>query len=639
MVLPESEAEVNRLSALKDLRLLDTPPSESFDRLTRMASRLFDLPIAAVSLTDSDRQWFKSRVGVEHWSMPRDKAPCAAVAMSRQVLVIEDVLDDPRYRDSSLAQHGIRFYAGAPLTTTDGFGLGAICVLGTEPRKASPSELDSLQDLASMVMAQIELQHAFGHIDPISGLPNRRQFVEDLDDLARDHAGEPRLAVLFDLIGVDTLNHAARVMGSAAIDEVLKSAVRSLRNLVGPDHDLYHVGHAQLACLAPAGFDEAGYREHLSAKASQFRRIAGQALIGTPAVGVAPFSLGKLPPSDVLRIAQGAAQDARSACTLVAFHSANQDSAFQRRFKLRRDFEQAIESRENLRLVYQPRIDAASGRCMGVEALLRWTHPTLGPVSPSEFIPLIEQSALARPMTAWVIDTAVQQLARWHAIGMDLQVSVNISAANLRDPEFAASVSRVLDHRGVPAGSLELEITETAIMTNAELALGQLETLAAAGVRLAIDDFGTGYSSLSYLQRLPVHVVKIDRSFVGNLDTDPRQRSFVAMMATLSKHLGYRTVAEGAETATVVEHLREAGCDEIQGFFFARPMMPDDVKPWLVANDRDRGFPLNGRGPERAGEWRSPTAGNGFVQAIAPPPAVFSHAAPQALASSRTRRM
>lgn len=169
-----------RLGALRQLNLLDTGPSESFDRITRMASQIFGLPISAVSLTDRDRQWFKSRVGVEHRSIPRDKAPCAQVAESARPVLIPDLLADEVYANSVLADQGVRFYAGAPLVTREGFGLGALCVLGTEPRTASDAEMAALGDLAEMVMSQIELQHAFGRIDPLSGLPNRTQFLDDL---------------------------------------------------------------------------------------------------------------------------------------------------------------------------------------------------------------------------------------------------------------------------------------------------------------------------------------------------------------------------------------------------------------------------------------------------------------------------
>jgi EAL domain-containing protein (putative c-di-GMP-specific phosphodiesterase class I)/GGDEF domain-containing protein len=579
-----TDKETERLDALKRFDLLDTLPSESFDCISRMAGLIFDLPIAAVSLTDSDRQWFKSRVGVEHWSIPREKAPCSQVAEGREFLVIEDFLTDPCYQDSDLAKSGIRFYAGAPLVTRDGFGLGALCVLGMSPRQARPSELAALQDLAVMVMTQIELQHAFGRIDPISELPNRTQFIDDLSDLARDRASKERkLAVLIDLIAVDQMNHVVRVMGSAAVDDMVRTAARNFRALIGPQRQAYHVGTTQLAVMAPDGLDEAAFVDLVTKKAETLRRLGGDRGIGTTVIGVAPFTLGDMQPSDVLRVAQGAAQDARSSGKLFHVHSSEMDTAFQRSFMLLRDFESALQAPSDFRLVYQPRVDLVSGRCVGAEALMRWSHPSLGPVPPAEFIPLIERTTLAMATTAWVLESAVSQLAQWRETGMALTVSINISSANLHEPDFASRVKRTLARHGVPSASLELEVTETAVMSDAEQALAQLNELAAEGIRLAIDDFGTGYSSLSYLQRLPVQVVKIDRSFVADLDSDPRQLSLITMMASLANHLGCRIVAEGVETDAVLARLKAAGCDEAQGYLFARPMSVQDFEAWFDA--------------------------------------------------------
>jgi GAF domain-containing protein len=230
-----AQNEELRLDALVQLNILDTDPSESFDRITRMASQIFGLPIAAVSLTDRDRQWFKSRVGVDHWQIPREKAPCAHCAGDGETLVVPDLLADETYRDSPLARSGVRFYAGAPLLTRDGFGLGAMCVLGTEPRDATPAELSALRDLAAMAMAQIELQHAFGRRDPSSGLPNRIQFEEDLADKARDQPdGETRTVIFVDLASADQLEQATRVLGSSYLDDLVREAARTIRAAIGP---------------------------------------------------------------------------------------------------------------------------------------------------------------------------------------------------------------------------------------------------------------------------------------------------------------------------------------------------------------------------------------------------------------------
>jgi GAF domain-containing protein len=249
-----------RLAALHQLGLLDTAPTEAFDRITHMASQLFALPIAAVSLTDSDRQWFKSRVGVDHSSIPRDKAPCAQVAESSQSLVIPDLLLDPCYRNSTLASAGVRFYAGAPLTTREGFGLGSMCVLGLEPRQASENEMASLHDLAAMVMSQIELQHAFGRVDPLSGLPNHNQFIEDLEDLAKDRPlHERRFVVVVDVAKPEQLSNAARVMGPSFLDDMVQEAALAIKSAIGPTRTAYHVAPTQFAFLSPPDVEEQSY--------------------------------------------------------------------------------------------------------------------------------------------------------------------------------------------------------------------------------------------------------------------------------------------------------------------------------------------------------------------------------------------
>ena len=573
--------EEARLDALRRLDLLDTPPSEAFDRITRMAGQLFGLPIAAVSLTDHDRQWFKSRIGVEHTSIPRDKAPCAQVTESAGLLVIPDLRADPRYSDSLFARNGVRFYAGAPLTTREGFGLGAMCVLGTEPRQATESELASLTDLAAMVMAQIELRHAFGRVEPLSGLPNRIQFIEDLDDLAREGPpGERRLAVLIDLASPEQLDNVVRVMGPGYFDDMIDEAARTIRAAIGPARKAYHVAPTQFALLAPPGVKEQGYAALLTRMLREVRGLAASRFVTTTSIGVAPFALGATSARDVLRTAHSAAQDARGTETKVSFYSPVLDTAHQRRFALLDAFGAALKDKDQLRLVYQPRIDLASGACIGAEALLRWTHPSLGVVSPGEFMPLVERTAMARAATGWVLDAALAQLAAWCDAGLSLHLSVNVSAANLLEHDFAERVAHGLARHALAAGSLELEVTESAFMEDAEQALGMLESIAGTGTRLAIDDFGTGYSSLAYLQRLPAHVIKIDQSFVRDLAADARKRALVATMASLAHDFGYRVVAEGVETREAMDQVEGAGCDEGQGYLFGRPMAPEAFALW-----------------------------------------------------------
>lgn len=573
--------EGERLGALHRLNLLDTAPSESFDRITRMASQIFDLPIAAVSLTDRDRQWFKSRVGLAHHSIPREKAPCAQVAEQGEAVLIPDLQADDHYCNSNLADQGVRFYAGAALTTKEGYSLGALCVLGTEPRETTAAEMGSLNDLAKMVMDQIELQHAFGRIDPLSGLPNRTQFLEDLTDQGCDQPGQPRFAALIDLVSYEQLNNGISAMGAAYLDKIVEGSARIVSSAIGHDRTAYHVAATQFAILAPPGTQEETFIADLHDMLGQLRGRSEERFITTASVGVAPFVSGETAPAAVLRTIHSAAQAARSQSPMLSTYSPASDSAHQRQFHLLGDFSLALMDEEQLSLVFQPRIDLTSHECTGAEALLRWNHPTFGQISPAEFIPIVEQTSLAEPLLRWVLDAALQQLSQWHAEGRKLRLSINVSAANLKQAEFAQTVQLLmLSHRVRPEW-LELEITESAVMGDITNATNQLKMLVDTGIQVAIDDFGTGHSSLAYLQRLPANIIKIDQSFILNMHRGPRERQLVRSMISLAQDLEFQVVAEGVETAEARDCLLEMGCDEAQGYLYGRPMAAENFVTWF----------------------------------------------------------
>ena len=574
--------EVARIDALRQLDLLDTAPSEAFDRITRMASQLFRLPIAAVSLTDTDRQWFKSKVGVEHDSIPRLKAPCAAVADSGRMVELPDLLESEHFRDSLLADSGIRFYLGAPLVTKTGHCLGAMCVLGTEPRMVTEEDRTTLADLAAMVMAQVELQHALGRIDPVSGLSNRNQFVSDLRDLAIGTAeGAPQLAALVSLATPEELSDAMRVMGGTWLDDTVRDAVPALRRLAGGG-TVYHVAPTQFAFLAPLGLSLARFSSVLMAWLGERAPMGQGGFLITATVGLVRFAVGQDAPLDVLRNLHSAAHDAREAESGLRVYSPEQDAAYRHRFWLIGELGRALAQPDELHLAFQPKVSLSDGSCVGVEALLRWNHPDAGPIPPGEFMSIVETTALARATTDWVLEAALRQLAAWHAGGVALQVAVNVSAVNLEEPDFSDRVLEGLARHGLPAGSLALELTESALMRKPRAAQDTMERLVQEGVRIAIDDFGTGYSSLAYLQEMPADVVKIDQSFVRGMEKDERTRALVTTMIKLSHELGHKVVAEGVETEEVAQLLRAVGCDEAQGYHYGRPMMPALLEQWLA---------------------------------------------------------
>ena len=567
-------AEAARLAALRDLGLLDTPESDSYDRITRMASRLFDVPIAAVSLTDANRQWFKSHIGTAGREIPRDKAPCAEVTSQAGTVVVPDLQQDPRFRDSVLARSGIRFYAGAPLVTRDGHTLGAMCVLDSKPRETTEDERASLRDFAAMVMAQVELEHDYGRRDPLSGLPNRNQFANDVADLARARHGVPRVLLLVSLLDPLRLQELVSVMGTRCIDDLVQASSRTLKDRLGPGCTAYHVDVVSYAVLV----DEAVAGQWPTVMTTLSTALAvpvasnGIPVQMMPAFGVSPFVVGDAAAVDALRTGISAANDARATGLDSAVYSPASDAANRRRLTLLADFADALAQAGGLSLVYQPRVDLATGRCAGAEALLRWRHPTLGDISPAEFVPLVEQTALARPMTEWVLAAALDQQVEWRAQGASIVVSVNVSARNLEEADFLPRLAAHLARRGLQAQGLELELTETALIRNAEQVLVQLNGLRDMGVTIAIDDFGTGYSNFDYLSKLPARAVKLDRSFVSDLGPDADARPLARAMIGIAHDLGVRVVAEGVETQDTLDVLRTWGCDEAQGYFTGRPM-------------------------------------------------------------------
>jgi len=244
----------------------------------------------------------------------------------------------------------------------------------------------------------------------------------------------------------------------------------------------------------------------------------------------------------------------------------------------------ALQTADQPRLEYQPKISINTGEVYGVEALLRWDHPVRGPIPPASFIPVVETTGLIDELTFHVLRLALAQQSRWVGQGIELPVAVNISARSLLDPRFPERVEQILAQEGLPARSLILELTETSMMVNPDAAVAILTRLAEQGIRLSIDDFGTGYSSMSYLKRLPVSELKIDRSFVMDLPRNEDNAVLIQSAVDLGHNLGLNVVAEGVEDEATLQRLREMGCDLAQGYHISRPASPEALHAWIQAN-------------------------------------------------------
>jgi EAL domain-containing protein (putative c-di-GMP-specific phosphodiesterase class I) len=562
------------------LRLLDTVDAsrcEGFDRITRTAARLFSAPLAILSLTLRNEQWLVSSTdgSMAGRKVPNRNAPCVTITHSGQSLVVEDLVNDARFSDCMLRSMGIRFYAGAPVTTKDGLVLGSLSVLDTVEREPGP--MDALADLASLAVSQIELRRGLGRTDPFSGLPNRGQLLEDISNVPA--------TVAIELMDARHMGQLVAVLGSVYLDDFVRTSSRLLRELTEGAEScrLYHVGAVTFAILVEEGGTDAACElvAHITSELQKPVLCNGVEIPTMPAFGISPAGYPHRSGYDALRAAINSAQQARETGVPFTIYSKEGDVATNRRFRYLVDMKEALQRQDQLSLVYQPRIDLKHPGVASAEALLRWNHPEFGDVPPGEFIPLVEQTALFPEVTRWVLRTAIRQIAMWRRENLKARISINVSATDLESPGFAACLSKYLEDESVAPGAVELEFTESAVIGNYARVVGQLKHVRSLGVQLAIDDFGTGYSTFEYLKRLPADTMKIDRSFMPRLAESMRDRKLVLSMIGMAHDLGYRVVAEGVETQAVYDLLAQAGCDEIQGYLVSRPLTVEQFTQWM----------------------------------------------------------
>jgi diguanylate cyclase (GGDEF)-like protein len=427
-----------------------------------------------------------------------------------------------------------------------------------------------------------ELRHRELH-DRLTGLPNRLLIMDRVEQmLARNRRSGSKDGLLYvDLDGFKNINDT---LGHPAGDALLQAVAARMTNVLRGADSIGRICGDEFVVLLDGAPGAAP--EHIAERlVTVFRepfdvpRVAMPVWV-TASIGIATGDRDA--PSELLRDAETALREAKAAgknCHRT--FRAEMGPDIQHRYELEFDLRKALE-RNQFRLVYQPLYDLNDLTVVGVEALLRWAHPTLGEIQPGEFIPLLESSGQIIEVGGWVMREACTQMATWHAAGSRLGVSVNVSTRQLDLDVVVEQVGDALGSSGLDAAYLTLEITETGLMRDFEASTGRLAELKALGVQLAIDDFGTGYSSLAYLQRLPVDCLKIDRAFTSALGMSRESDSLVRMLVQLGKNLGLKTLAEGVETTSQIDHLRREGVDQVQGFLLSKPIAPDVLEAQLL---------------------------------------------------------
>lgn len=421
-------------------------------------------------------------------------------------------------------------------------------------------------------------QHAF--YDLLTGLPNRALVLNRLEQsLVEAQRSQRRVAVLF--IDLDDFKKVNDSLGHEEGDKLLRHAAQRLQASVRQGGTVGRFGGDEFVVLVEqveAVSDVFGMVERLLDRFRDLFRCGGREFRLTASVGVAMAPEDGTTPSELLKHADSALFHAKKQGrnTYSCYTDAMNEEA-SRRLQLEEQMHGALE-REEFYVTYQPKIDIATGRVSGVEALLRWQNPILGAVSPMVFIPVAEQIGMISPLGQFVLNDALQQLQIWQSLtSNEFTVAVNLSPLEFRNIDFVASVEQALANAAVPGSSLELEITEGVLMSGHSEVDDALAALTAMGITIAMDDFGTGYSSLSYLRRYPFHVLKIDRSFINDIAEDPADRELICAAIAMAHGLGLEVVAEGVETEEQLKILADYGCDVAQGYLFSKPVSAEEI--------------------------------------------------------------
>lgn len=419
------------------------------------------------------------------------------------------------------------------------------------------------------------------HVDPVTGLPNRHAFNGRLSEALAlvDRFGGNAGLLLLDLDNFKMVNDT---LGHHAGDKLLKQVAARLASRLGAGELLCRIGGDEFAVILGAPSEPGKTASRMLEALAEPFDVDRHEIYVTASAGLSLCPDDARDLETLIRNADTAMYQAKSGGKNAweSFHP-ELDYRVQKRLSLETSLRKALE-RGELALHYQPQVSLRDGRIAGVEALLRWQHPELGPISPDEFIPVAEESGLIVPIGRWVLQQACLQAAAWERAGLgSVVVAVNLSARQARDPRLASDVLAALREAGIGASRLELEITESILMDNVQANIALMERLKAEGVRLAIDDFGTGYSSMAYLKRFPIDRLKIDRTFVRDIPGDGDDEAICEAIIAMAHSLGMTVTAEGVENARQVEFLRNAGCDVMQGYYFSMPRNAETTTRFL----------------------------------------------------------
>ena len=578
--LPKTAAnEAERIADLYSYEILDTGPDPRFNAFVRLASQFYGVPIALISLIDNDRQWFKARIGLDFQQTAREESFCAHTILTPdEVMVVEDARIDARFKDNPLVTGvpGIRFYAGAPITSASGHPLGSLCIIDRVPRTLNAAERARLADLASGVASVLELHRSLLRVekaatqDTLTRLGNRALFEPHLERAVALAREDEDFALL--CLDLDHFKAVNDQYGHDGGDMLLREAAKRLKASIREKDSAYRLGGDEFAVIMRGSFPPHSSRllaERILAAFAAPMDIAGDAVLIRCSIGIAAMPADGPDGPAVSRAADMALYRAKAlgGGAIVAAAELAPFVLPARQNTLELDLKKAVET-GTLRLHWQPYFSATTGEVMGQEALARWDRPGHGPVSPGVFIPVAEQSDLIGKLDAWVLERACTEAASWPVAQ---HVSVNIAPHWFCRGDLTGLVAGVLARTGLDPRRLVLEMTERTLIDYPDLARRRILDLKEIGVRVALDDFGIGYAALSCLKDFDFDKLKLDRSFLPDIGQDARADNIVRAILALARALNMQVCAEGVETPGQLDFLRAEGCQLVQGFLLARP--------------------------------------------------------------------
>ncbi|TPE10754.1 sensor domain-containing phosphodiesterase [Pantoea vagans] len=585
MFISLSGGDDGRTRTLRALRNPDESRDEVLRQFVRLASQALSIPGSFISVLDDELQHVMAAHNFTLTRSSREDSLCRYAVDSDSTVVIPDTLLDERFATHPLIIGApfIRFYAGTPLKNSTGMILGTLCVTDTTPHPFSPAQVTMLTMLATLVMSFLEAWYSAGFADPVTGLPNRQRLIRDLQFLAASGDRTPRRLVLIDCIDMPRAYELARSMGMGPVESLLKdvATLLPLRLRPAPGEILYTVATGRFALLTRQ-------ESRLSAGwvAKQLTGISadlgdGLSVALMTHTGEASFITGEMPAQEILRRAVSALHEAIARDVASMCFSEATDTRHTQDFTLMHDLALAIRENKGLWLAYQPKICLHSGKPIGLEALIRWRHPQRGELSPAEFLPFAGQTELLSELTRWVTEQAITRLSRLRDNYIQLPVTINVSSSDFSRSGFADELEEQMIKAKLPVSLLGIECLETERILESPAAMQGLEMLKLRGFGISLDDFGTGYSNISYLRRMPLDVIKLDRSLISEISSDTGSRVIARSIIAMLKDLDYTVLAEGVENAETVNTLTEFGCDQAQGFFYSRPLAEAALDEWL----------------------------------------------------------